>query len=244
MIYIALVILFATLVIGVPVPMCFMSSAAWLLFFGGNAMQGYSTTMLLPYGFSQMNSIVLLAIALFIIAGGIMEKGRIGEKLIDVVDVFVGRIRGGLGVVKGTEIEIEARQGWPRGARRGDRGYSRAKLEIGRAGFRGRGACAFAFEHRHHREHLVEVAFGDLGHIAATAWLERDQPFGAARIGQVQVENHRIGHALTANLFLRRGKAACRAHILQPEADLERQCKRVAHQRMVVHDQDFTDTIG
>ena len=99
MIYIALVILFATLVIGVPVPMCFMSSAAWLLFFGGNAMQGYSTTMLLPYGFSQMNSIVLLAIALFIIAGGIMEKGRIGEKLIDVVDVFVGRIRGGLGVV-------------------------------------------------------------------------------------------------------------------------------------------------
>ena len=99
MIYIALVILFATLVIGVPVPMCFMSSAAWLLFFGGNAMQGYSTSMLLPYGFSQMNSIVLLAIALFIIAGGIMEKGRIGEKLIDVVDVFVGRIRGGLGVV-------------------------------------------------------------------------------------------------------------------------------------------------
>ena len=99
MIYIALVILFATLVIGVPVPMCFMSSAAWLLFFGGNAMQGYSTTMLLPYGFSQMNSIVLLAIALFIIAEGIMEKGRIGEKLIDVVDVFVGRIRGGLGVV-------------------------------------------------------------------------------------------------------------------------------------------------
>lgn len=99
MIYVALVILFATLVIGVPVPMCFMSSAAWLLFFGGNAMQGYSTSMLLPYGFSQMNSIVLLAIALFIIAGGIMEKGRIGEKLIDVVDVFVGRIRGGLGVV-------------------------------------------------------------------------------------------------------------------------------------------------
>ena len=99
MIYVALAILFLTLVIGVPVPMCFMCSAAWLLFFGGPAMQGYSTTMVLPYGFSQMNSIVLLAIALFIIAGGIMEKGRIGEKLIDVVECFVGRIRGGLGVV-------------------------------------------------------------------------------------------------------------------------------------------------
>jgi tripartite ATP-independent transporter DctM subunit len=76
-----------------------MASTAWLLYFGGPNMEGYSPTMVLPYGFSQMNSIVLLAICLFIVAGGIMEKGRIGEKLIDFVEVFVGRIKGGLGVV-------------------------------------------------------------------------------------------------------------------------------------------------
>ncbi len=99
MIYIALLILFVTLVIGVPVPFSFMASTAWLLFFGGPDMQGYSPTMVLPYGFSQMNSIVLLAICLFIVAGGIMEKGKIGEKLIDFVEVFVGRLKGGLGVV-------------------------------------------------------------------------------------------------------------------------------------------------
>ncbi|NLX84278.1 MAG: TRAP transporter large permease, partial [Synergistaceae bacterium] len=49
--------------------------------------------------YTQMNSVSLIAIAMFILAGGIMERGRIAEKLIDLVDVFVGHIRGGLGVV-------------------------------------------------------------------------------------------------------------------------------------------------
>lgn len=98
MIYIALVILIVTLIIGVPVPVSFMASCAWLIFFGGGGA-GYQPTQLLPYGFSQMNSVSLIAIAMFILAGGVMERGRIAEKLIDLVDVFVGHIRGGLGIV-------------------------------------------------------------------------------------------------------------------------------------------------
>ncbi len=99
MIYIAVLILLVCLLLGVPVPMSFMASTAWLLFFGGPTGAGYASSMVLPYGFSSMNSIALISIALFIMAGGIMEKGRIGEKLIDFVDVFVGKIKGGLGVV-------------------------------------------------------------------------------------------------------------------------------------------------
>ncbi|MGI6430719.1 MAG: TRAP transporter large permease [Synergistaceae bacterium] len=99
MIYIALIILMACLTIGVPVPVSFMASCAWLIFFGGVDQVGYQATQLLPYGFTQMNSVSLIAIAMFILAGGIMERGRIAEKLIDMVDVFVGHIRGGLGVV-------------------------------------------------------------------------------------------------------------------------------------------------
>ncbi|MCK9436334.1 MAG: TRAP transporter large permease subunit, partial [Synergistaceae bacterium] len=99
MIYVALVILMACLVIGVPVPVSFMASCAWLIFFGGVGQVGYQATQLLPYGFTQMNSVSLIAIAMFILAGGIMERGRIAEKMIDMVDVFVGHIRGGLGVV-------------------------------------------------------------------------------------------------------------------------------------------------
>ena len=99
MIYIALIILIATLTIGVPVPVSFMASCAWLIFFGGPDGSGYQATQLLPYGFTQMNSVSLIAIAMFILAGGVMERGKIAEKLIDMVDVFVGHIRGGLGIV-------------------------------------------------------------------------------------------------------------------------------------------------
>ena len=99
MVYIAVLILLFCLVLGVPVPMSFMASIAWLLFFGGPTGAGYQSSMVLPYGFSSMNNIALISIALFIMAGGIMEKGKIGEKLIDLVDLFVGRVKGGLGVV-------------------------------------------------------------------------------------------------------------------------------------------------
>ncbi|MGL1931594.1 MAG: TRAP transporter large permease [Desulfotalea sp.] len=99
MVFIALAILLIFLIIGVPVPVSFMASAAWLIFFGGPEGAGYEPSQLLPYGYAQMNSVTLIAIALFIAAGGIMEKGKIGEKLIDFVDVFVGHLKGGLGVV-------------------------------------------------------------------------------------------------------------------------------------------------
>jgi tripartite ATP-independent transporter DctM subunit len=99
MIYVAVLILLLSLVLGVPVPVSFMASASWLIFFGGPDGAGYASSQLLPYAFRQINSVSLIAIALFIMAGGIMERGRIGEKLIDLVDVFVGHIKGGLGVV-------------------------------------------------------------------------------------------------------------------------------------------------
>ena len=90
MIYIALLILIVALVLGVPVPVSFMASAAWLIFFGGPEGAGYNPSQLIPYGYQQMASVSLMAIALFIIAGGLMERGKIGEKLIDLVDVFCG----------------------------------------------------------------------------------------------------------------------------------------------------------
>ena len=53
MIYVALIILIACLIIGVPVPVSFMASCAWLIFFGGPGMTGYEPSQLLPYGFDQ-----------------------------------------------------------------------------------------------------------------------------------------------------------------------------------------------
>jgi tripartite ATP-independent transporter DctM subunit len=99
MIYIALIVLAITLVMGVPVPMSFLASALLLLMFGGPEMTGYPTSQILPYGFTQMNNVSIIAIALFILAGGLMERGKIGQQLIDIVDIFVGKMKGGLGVV-------------------------------------------------------------------------------------------------------------------------------------------------
>ena len=95
---IALLILFFTLILGVPVPMSFLASAGWVILFGADGA-GYASSQLLPYSFSQLNNVALISIALFITAGGLMERGKIGEKMIDVVDVFVGKMKGGLGVV-------------------------------------------------------------------------------------------------------------------------------------------------
>jgi len=91
---IALLLIIITLLLGLPVPFCFMLSTTFMVI-----TQGYDPSFLLPYGFSQMSSIVLLAIPLFIMVGGMMDKGGIGTSLVNFVDVMVGRIKGGLGVV-------------------------------------------------------------------------------------------------------------------------------------------------
>lgn len=90
----ALLILVAALVIGVPVPFAFLASATYLIF-----AFDYDPSFLLPFGFSRMNNTVILAIPLFIIAGGLINRSHVGDRLVSLVEVFVGRIRGGLGAV-------------------------------------------------------------------------------------------------------------------------------------------------
>jgi tripartite ATP-independent transporter DctM subunit len=86
--------LLVTLFMGIPIPFAFFASAFVLM-----AAHGYDPGFLISFGFSKMKAPVLLTIPLFIMAGAIMDKGRIGDKMVDVADVFLGRIRGGLGVV-------------------------------------------------------------------------------------------------------------------------------------------------
>ncbi len=90
----ALLIIIAALPLGLPVPFCFMLATAFMV-----VVHGYDPSFLLPYGFSQMSSVVLLAIPLFIMVGGMMDKGGIGTSLVNLVDIVIGRIREGLGVV-------------------------------------------------------------------------------------------------------------------------------------------------
>ncbi|MCP8616341.1 TRAP transporter large permease [Salirhabdus salicampi] len=91
---VALVILVGLLVIGVPVPIVFLTTVIYFIF-----TQGYDPSFLVPYGFSQLNNTVLLAVPLFIIAGSIMSYGGIGKRIVEFAQIFVGRVKGGLGFV-------------------------------------------------------------------------------------------------------------------------------------------------
>lgn len=91
---VAIIALIVVLMIGVPIPFAFFASSLTIVFMGG-----YDYSFLLPYGYNKASSIILVAIPLFILAGSLMEKGGIGESLVNLVDMFVGRIKGGLGAV-------------------------------------------------------------------------------------------------------------------------------------------------
>lgn len=92
---ICLTALVVTLLIGVPIPFAFFAGTLTII-----AVGGYSDfTFLLPYAYKQSSSIILMAIPLFIFAGSLMEKGGIGEALINLVEMFIGKIKGGLGPV-------------------------------------------------------------------------------------------------------------------------------------------------
>lgn len=91
---IGIAILIALLVIGVPVPFSFAAAMVFMIVGGG-----YDSSMALHFGYYKMNSLILLAIPLFIMAGGIMGRGGIGERLVGVIEVFIGRVKGGLGAV-------------------------------------------------------------------------------------------------------------------------------------------------
>ena len=91
---IGVVVLILLMVTGIPVAFAFLGSASIMAIVGG-----YSTGFMVPYGFAKINSIVLLAMPMFILAGSIMEFDGIGEKLVNAGNKLFGRIKGGLGIL-------------------------------------------------------------------------------------------------------------------------------------------------
>jgi C4-dicarboxylate transporter, DctM subunit len=86
-----LLLLCAVLVLGLPVPFAFGAVLIYLAILADN-----DATSFLVSGHWRMNNIVLLAIPLFIMAGSLMEKGRIAVPLVSFAELFFGRVRGGI----------------------------------------------------------------------------------------------------------------------------------------------------
>ena len=93
-IIVSVLILLGCLILGLCVPAAFGVSFTTVAL-----MDGQKLSTLIPTGFNKINTIVLLAIPLFVLSGGIIERGKLGKALTDFVQIFVGRIHGGLGIV-------------------------------------------------------------------------------------------------------------------------------------------------
>ncbi len=93
--WICLIVLVISLVLSFPIAMCLgVASFAGVLYTSSDLL------VTLPQRFlAGIDSFPLLAIPLFILAGQIMGQGGIARRIVDLAMVFVGRIRGGLGMV-------------------------------------------------------------------------------------------------------------------------------------------------
>lgn len=93
-IWIGFLILVVLVVLGVPIAWSFGAATVWF-----TLSLGYSADFLFPTAYMKLNGVVILAIPLFILAGGIMERSDIGEALVTFVQCFVGKIKGALCIV-------------------------------------------------------------------------------------------------------------------------------------------------
>ena len=87
--------LILTMLMGVPVGMCLAIAAmAGLLLIPADVL------IMMPQKFiSGLDSFPLLSIPLFVLAGQLMSHGGLARRIVDMSLVFVGHIRGGLGLV-------------------------------------------------------------------------------------------------------------------------------------------------
>lgn len=89
-----IILLVFLLMLSIPLPYCFGGALFFLSVFGSVSMKS-----MFLWGTNQLISSVLLASPLFILAGSYMGSSGIAKRLLDLADAFVGRIKGGLGIV-------------------------------------------------------------------------------------------------------------------------------------------------
>ncbi|MGI6686768.1 MAG: TRAP transporter large permease [Christensenellales bacterium] len=93
MIGIVLLIFFALLIVGVPVAHVVFGAAGVGILSAGN-----NGTILAQQMVLGMNQYVILAVPFFIISGDLAAKGKTSQRLVDVINAFLGHLPGGLGI--------------------------------------------------------------------------------------------------------------------------------------------------
>lgn len=89
-----IVLLIVLLMLSIPLPYCFGGALMFLSICGNVSMKS-----MMLWVYTQSIGTVLLASPMFILAGTYMGGSGVAQKLLDLCDAFIGRIKGGLGIV-------------------------------------------------------------------------------------------------------------------------------------------------
>jgi len=90
--FIAIGLLILLMIIGVPVAWSFAGVLAYLVY----AFDANLNTMMLQ-GYRSLDSVILIALPLFVLTGYLMQSGGIARRLVDFIEVMIGKRRGGMG---------------------------------------------------------------------------------------------------------------------------------------------------
>jgi len=91
---VAMILVVVIMLLGVPVGFAFGLGGFAIL-----AITGLDPRFAIPAAFRNLESYTLLALPLFILAGGLMRDADISRRLIAFTMAFLGRVKGGLGMV-------------------------------------------------------------------------------------------------------------------------------------------------
>ncbi|MBT3139485.1 TRAP transporter large permease [Ruegeria litorea] len=87
----SVLLIFVLLLAGVAVPMAFGGVLILI-----SLMGDHNTTAFMNTGFAKMNTVIILVVPLFIIAGDLMQKGKIATPIVAIAELILGRVKGGL----------------------------------------------------------------------------------------------------------------------------------------------------
>src|SRR5690625_2066514 len=90
----AIILLLFLLGLDIPVAWSFAGMLGYLVF-----VYDANLNTLMLQGFRSLNSVVLLALPLFIMAGYLMQSGGVAQRLVEFIETLVRGRRGGLGAV-------------------------------------------------------------------------------------------------------------------------------------------------
>ncbi len=91
---ISFTLMFAALIIGVPIAFAFGVAIIYVV-----VSMGYDPSFLMPTLYTKLNGVVLLAVPLFILSGGIIEQRKIHDALVDFIERFIARVKGSLAII-------------------------------------------------------------------------------------------------------------------------------------------------